>query len=243
MGVLFGINNTARKMAEVQVGVAGVAHDVKAMLYGDDSSVARLVWRKAKIPGIDPAYVLAHEQQGWTNPTFSSATNNNAFGGTITSPVAAYSSRAAYRLFDKNLSGSSGNWQVRLSDAGNTPITATYTLPTGKYVNIRGILMVNGYYAPVKQVEMFAGGADGVSLTGAYFTTTETSSSYKQYQIPVIADLWTNKMTVLATPPAWVNSDYTSIQEIVYSGKSLDLTPLALSNWPVYFTMEDIGGA
>jgi len=197
----------------------------------------------AKITGIDPDYVKTHARDNWVNPKFASATTtnplNDPFGGVITSTGIVYSSRAAYRLFDKVTNNTSyNNWQVTVKDSPS--ITATYTLPAGKYVNLKSITMYNGYYSPVKQVEFFAGyDVGGVSLTGVFSTTSNTI--YAQYNVPVLADdIWTNKITVKIYPPAWANVGYTSIQELIYGGRSLDLTSLGLTNWPVFFTMEDI---
>ena len=200
----------------------------------------------ARVPGIDPEYVLDNAQDGWVNPKFTSASatspENDPFGGVISSTGNTYLSRAAYRLFDKSMTPTSnGNWQVAVSEGQD--ITATYTLPEGKYVNLKSIKMLNGYYSPVREVEFFAGSdMDGVSLTGIFSTGIEVSTmACTKYDVPVLADdVWTNAITVKIYPPAWLNPGWVSIQELIYGGMCVDLAPLELADWPVCFTMDDI---
>jgi alpha-tubulin suppressor-like RCC1 family protein len=182
--------------------------------------------------GIDPAYVNANKVS-YTNPQFSGYTNTAAYGGTVTYTCSIFSSRYPWRVFDKTTNnGNSYNWQA--DAANNATCTLTLTLPAGQYVNLSSITTYNGYNNPVKGVEFFAGGTGGLSLTGYY---TIPTTQYNQQSAPsIVPDIWTNSLTIRATS----NGSYVSLQEIIYSGQAVDLSPLNLSSYPTYFNINNL---
>jgi hypothetical protein len=195
-------------------------------------------FKKTRI-GIDQAYVDSHAIQSWTNPAFSSYTNTtDAFGGTITyaqNPVS--STYPAWKIFDKTTSGAvSGNWGITLSSA-SFPYTATWTLPTGKYVNIESVQTVNGYSYRIRGFELLAGGAAGpnISITGQYDLTNSNRATDEK---SAITSIWTNVITFKITSN-WTGT-YTGLQEVIPYGRAIDLSGAGLSAYPTYFTDDDL---
>ncbi|MDR1300428.1 MAG: IPT/TIG domain-containing protein [Candidatus Nomurabacteria bacterium] len=188
-------------------------------------------------------YIIDNAITGWVNPAFSSATNSDAYGGTITNIGTIYSdgsgTHSAYKAFDRVRTGTSGNWVVTVNKNPDAIATVTYTLPAGKYVNLKSIEMVNGANSPIRKIEFFAGGYTELSITGAFNTTS--SSSFVPYNISPTAanaDLWTNQITARVYPPAYAYTDYVAVQELVYSGDVIDLNG-QMDSFPTYFHLAD----
>ncbi|GHU07118.1 hypothetical protein FACS189431_1180 [Alphaproteobacteria bacterium] len=182
--------------------------------------------------GISPDYINANKV-AYTNPTFTDYTSAAPYGGTVTYTCTMLGSRYAWRVFDKIVStGASYNWQAVA--ATNVTCTLTLTLPAGKYVNLSDITNYNGYWNPVKAVEFFAGGTDGISLTNLFAVP---ATQYNEQHPPIVVpDIWTNVITARVTS----NGDNVSIQEIIYSGSAVDLNPLNLSSYPTYFNANNL---
>lgn len=183
-------------------------------------------------------YINKNKITGWTNPAFTGFTSSDAYGGTISSPNGLYptGSHEAWHAFDKQSYSGSNNWVPSTSN----PITATYTLPASKYVNLSSIDLVNGDTDPIKYARFYAGAnISAPPITNGYTITDSTAhKTYNIYPTSDNADLWTNQITIEVGQDTFGSFNYAVIDEIYYKGSVINLNGQGMSSFPTSFHLD-----
>jgi hypothetical protein len=192
-------------------------------------------------------YINANQNTGWENPTFSSATSSDPYGGTITYTGTLYTADGnhhPWHIFDKITDTRASSW---VSLANNPPITATYTLPAGKYVNLNLLRITNGATSPVRYIQFYAGGNINATQLTSQIQLADASYNYPTYSLTPSTnsywrdnnlDLWTNQLTIRVSD-TWGTQTWTAVEELVLGGAVVDLNGQGISSLPTNFHLAD----